>query len=406
MVRLLFEDSPGGPYRALGLMTTAAQNPLKDAQTHGLDVHYLAADGSLKWDLQTYMSEIDGERNGLGGFIDFEYTFRQGLVQRLGIEYNDPHVDLDDLGFLWRNDNFRLRSAHTRTSANLRRARDNQFDARGFVQISKGDALRSSAGELLQSAKPDLFTGGGIFLANRTVFNGLSSLTLRGHIYPESYDDINSFGNGAFRTENRTDFIMNWDSDGSKRVAYGFGFALPDEVLGGAAWNAELRANWRPSDRFSLIFRARYSDRKGWLVHSKNEGDRTMTGYNAKQWVPHLSANYFINARQQFRISLQWVGIRAKDQQRYLIPDEPGDLIPVSPDYGGGRPVRDFSLSQLSLQLRYRWEIAPLSDVFLVYTRLADETTALKSFGNTFQDSYHNPLVSRLILKLRYRFGP
>ena len=386
VVRVLYEDAPGGPYRAFGMMTTAALNPLYDAKTHGMDIHYLAEDGSLKLDFQAYMSDIEGEETGFGGFLDFEYTFRKGLVQRLGIEYNDPHVDLNDLGFLWRNDDFRLRSAHTRTSPGLHRARDNQFDARGFVQISKDE----------------LFTGGGVFLANRTVFNNLSSLVLRGHWYPESYDDLNSFGNGAFRVENRSDFFLNWNSDSSRRFSYGFGLGLPDEVLGGATWNASLRATWRPTDRFSLSARARYRSRKGWLLHDGDADDPYMTAYQAIQWRPSINADYFINARQQFRVALQWVGIRAEKHSFYRIPEVPGDLIRLASQEGA---PGSFSLSQLSMQLRYRWEIAPLSDVFLVYTRLADRTLPLQSFGDTFRGGYDNPLADFFILKIRYRFG-
>ena len=59
----------------------------------------------------------------------------------------------------------------------------------------------------------------------------------------------------------------------------------------------------------------------------------------------------------------------------------------------------------MALQLRYRWEIAPLSDIFVVYTRQVDQGSALKSFSNTFSDGYENPVVNALTFKLRYRFG-
>ena len=66
---------------------------------------------------------------------------------------------------------------------------------------------------------------------------------------------------------------------------------------------------------------------------------------------------------------------------------------------------QSFSVSQLSLQLRYRWEIAPLSDLFLVYTRLVDSTGPIKPFKNIFTDSYQQPFENLFVVKLRYRFG-
>lgn len=127
-----------------------------------------------------------------------------------------------------------------------------------------------------------------------------------------------------------------------------------------------------------------------------------MTAFDAEQWVPNISAEYFINARQQLKFSLQWVGIKAKEKAFYRIPDEPGDLVEVDKPPG---PSDSFSLSQMALQMRYRWEIAPLSDVFIVYTRQVNQGSPLKSFSDTFSDGYDNPLVDALIFKIRYRFG-
>ena len=68
-------------------------------------------------------------------------------------------------------------------------------------------------------------------------------------------------------------------------------------------------------------------------------------------------------------------------------------------------PSDSFSLSQMTMQLRYRWEIAPLSDIFLVYTRVVDQGSRLKSFSDTFSDGYDNPVGNTLVFKIRYRFG-
>ena len=127
-----------------------------------------------------------------------------------------------------------------------------------------------------------------------------------------------------------------------------------------------------------------------------------MTSFQAQQWTPRVSAEYFLSARQQIRFSLQWVGIKAKEDRFYLIPTSPGELIEVAKPAG---PPDSFSLSQMSMQLRYRWEIAPLSDIYLVYTRLVDQGSPYKSFSDTFSDGYDNPAGNLLVFKLRYRFG-
>ena len=102
---------------------------------------------------------------------------------------------------------------------------------------------------------------------------------------------------------------------------------------------------------------------------------------------------------------LLWVGVKATEQQFLRIPATLGDLIP-SP-----RPQHldafDFSISQMALQLRYRWQLALLSDLFVVYTRLADQARRLDGagFGDLLEDAFDEPPGDLFVVKLRYRLG-
>jgi len=230
-------------------------------------------------------------------------------------------------------------------------------------------------------------------------FENLSKLTFRASFNPEYYDDLNSFGNGAYRLARRHFGGLMWESDSSQPFSYTIGAGYSQEDLGGGTDFVKLIANWRPSDRFALSANIGYRNRDGWLLYQE---DRNFTTFRAEEWSPRVSADYFLSAKQQLRFSVQWVGVRAKEDKFYLVPGNPGDLIRTAKPEG---PTDSFSLSQMTLQLRYRWEIAPLSDLFLVYTRLVDEGSALKSFSDTFSDGYDDPLGDFLVLKIRYRFG-
>ena len=112
----------------------------------------------------------------------------------------------------------------------------------------------------------------------------------------------------------------------------------------------------------------------------------------------------FFSARQQLRFSLQWVGIQAAGQQLYTPPPEGGDLIPIGDPSDAADA--DFTVSRLATQLRYRWQIAPLSDLFLVYTRGSNlPNRGYDSMSNLFQDALTDPIVDRFVIKLRYRLG-
>jgi hypothetical protein len=384
-MRLLYEDSVGGAYRGLGILSTAVHKPNGDAYAQGADFHYLTSNAKWKIDGQTFTSDITGEQRGYGGFVDVEYSIRQGVTQRVGIEYLDAHLDLNDLGYMQRNDDLRIRASHTRVSSNLSWARENEFDVRGFLQQNSDDE----------------FNGGGIFFADRITLNDLDRLTLRASYQPKQYDDLDSFGAGSYKIDSHADAWLRYDTDPTQIWAFGFGGGWLQEDLQGNTYTLEAQIDWQPSDRFNASLAFVYFDRDGWLLYQQ---DDNFTTFKAKQWQPEASVEYFINARQQLRASLQWVGIKAREQKFYLIPAQPGALIPTSKPPG---PSDDFSLSQLNLQLRYRWEIAPLSDLYVVYTKLAYQVAPLETsdWGSLFNDAYDEPISNVFVVKIRYRFG-
>ncbi|MEM7101203.1 MAG: DUF5916 domain-containing protein [Pseudomonadota bacterium] len=390
IARLLYEDNEGGAYRALGVLSTAVLNRERDAVVHGVDWHYLSPGGGVKIDGQAMSSDIDGVERGYGGFLDFEFTYREGLTHRVGLEYFDEQIDINDLGFLQRNDEYRIRSALQWTKSDLSWARDNQFDVRGFLQ---------------NNVSEDLFTGGGLFVSNRLRLNNLSQLVARLSFFPSVYDDLNSFGNGTYRIEDKIMADVSWTSDTAKTWSYKFGAVYAEENLGAPSYEGSFGITWRPGDQFALELSNRYVKSEGWLLHQQ---DDLFATFRSELWAPRISIEYFLSARQQFRIAMQWVGIRAREDEFFLVPASPGHLIPTTKPSGPGvRDSYDFSVSQYSLQLRYRWEIAPLSDIFVVYTRQANLGLALsdEDFFEIFDSAWRDPLADFLVFKIRYRFG-
>jgi hypothetical protein len=307
------------------------------------------------------------------------------LNTRVGLEYFDDKVNLNDLGFLSRNNHWQARASHQRTASNLGFARQNRFDIRGSV-------MHNLDGQLVQA---------GVFISDQLTLHSLHRLRFNFAYRPEQYDDLNSFGNGTYRITDAVSATLGFTSDATRPLSVSVEAGTLGEDQGGQSWQATLGFDWRPSDAIKFGLKLNYQDRDGWLLHTE---DRNMTTFQAEQLGPTLDGEYFISAKQQIRLSLQWVGIRAREDRFYRIPDEPGDLMEVGKPPG---PSDDFSLSRLSFQARYRWEIAPLSDLFVVYTRLADQSGTLldEDFGTLFENAWNNPIGDLFIVKLRYRFG-
>ena len=81
--------------------------------------------------------------------------------------------------------------------------------------------------------------------------------------------------------------------------------------------------------------------------------------------------------------------------------DPDGNLVP------SGTGNNRFAISRMTVQIRYRWQIAPLSDLFVVYNRNASvfESSTDKSFLDLLDDAFGEPQREALLVKLRYRFG-
>ena len=105
----------------------------------------------------------------------------------------------------------------------------------------------------------------------------------------------------------------------------------------------------------------------------------------------------------QIKLSFQWAGVKAYEQARFVVPENDGALqTVVQADQQRNR----FTVSLLTTQLRYRWEIAPLTDFYVVYNRGNQlPPTEEDHFSDLLGDAFNDPIINALVVKLRYRFG-
>ncbi|MDH4073171.1 MAG: DUF5916 domain-containing protein, partial [Gammaproteobacteria bacterium] len=156
---------------------------------------------------------------------------------------------------------------------------------------------------------------------------------------------------------------------------------------------------WRPASNLSMELNVTHIDKNGWLLHQEDEH---FTTFNGTQWQPKFSLDYYPTSKQQLSVAMQWVGVRSFEDRFYMLPDGTTELVEVPKPFPESD---DFAISQLSFQVRYRWQIAPLSDLFVVYTKGDKGKQDLADFPDLFEDSWSNPLGDVFIIKLRYRLG-
>jgi len=381
--RVLYEDSRGAAYRGLGWISTLTAHPEQDAVVHGADFHYLTTAG--KWSLNGQLIYSDRGIDGAGsGFLsDLKYSPRQGLEHELEITLLDDKIDVNDLGFQRRNDinNYVYRLNWTKSG--LDKVRD--FRIGPFVRYEiNGDGYVTNN---------TIAAGGSVTLNNLHTFDGFLGYS------PQHFDDRNSFDNGTFEVRERWFSDLSFRTNTSRPLSLFLRVGTRPEAVYGTSVESQVGITWQPRDNLSMEINVQHKDKNGWLLHQEDEN---FTAFNGTHWQPQLSVDFYPNSKQQLRLALQWVGIRAKEDRFYTLPDGTTKLIEGPKPPGESD---DFSISQLNFQVRYRWQIAPLSDLFIVYTKGDKERTDLLSFGDMFDNNWSDPIGDQLVIKLRYRLG-
>ena len=382
--RILYEDSKRAAYRGLGWISTIVKHPEADAVVHGTDFHFLNSSGIWNFNGLLVYSDRDEYGSGTGTFADITYTPRQGIKHTLDMAFLDDKIDVNDLGFQRRNDVDSYIYRFEWVKSGLSRVRNfNLSPSARYGKNGEGFTVSNFVG-----------SGGSVTFNNLHELGGFLGLA------GSRYDDRNSFGNGTFKLDERLFANINYRTDTSKDISFFTKLERRGEALGGRSLEGTLGVTWRPRHNLSFDLQLAHNDREGWLLHQEDEN---FTTFNALQWRPKFSFEIFPNARQQLRLSFQWVGIRAEEDEFYTLPEGTTDLIPGPKPPG---PTDSFSTSDFNFQLRYRWQIAPLSDLFIVYTKGdSSDYDGLVEFDDMFRESWDNPLGDMLVIKLRYRIG-
>jgi hypothetical protein len=132
-----------------------------------------------------------------------------------------------------------------------------------------------------------------------------------------------------------------------------------------------------------------------WMVWQR---DNLLGTFDERALELDAGVNWTIGDRQELRVKLQAIGLDARLRQAWRT-DADGTPMPVD------EPVDDFSLRNLGFQVRYRYELAPLSDLYVVYGRGGYLYDAFgRDESAQLFDAFSLRDSEQLLVKLSYRF--
>ena len=192
------------------------------------------------------------------------------------------------------------------------------------------------------------------------------------------------------------------DLTGPRRPTYIYGLRFErgrgSEHSPELGWGTKTRGYFKymPVDNLSLSLMHQHADENQWLNWFN---DNLLATFHRKQRTSVVEMEWFHNNVHELRIKAQMVAFTGRNPQA-LLGDLSGNLNPEIID------IAPITISELAFQVRYRYEIMPLSYLYIVYSKggriTADDDE--DNMTELYRRPWKDPTDENLTIKLRYRF--
>ena len=373
----------------LGAMLTQVERPYlqREATVFGVDHNWRP---TPRWNVRTrvFGSRIDqaGERSDdSGATLWADYEMDRGWRQQWIAMHFGNELQINDAGYLARNSTNYLHWEVRKRFAE--QPADSAYSSKEWRWRVSGN--RNDHGERLVEQ---------LRISRQSTLRDGSTEYAQINVNSSGVDDLLTRGHGSLRLPPR--WSAHYELQRPRKEHWAHELSA-DLLTGGLAGNdkvgyaLEYIATYFISDAFSL-YGGVYADRTpDWLLW---QHDTLIGSYDGREWHLDAGLNWTIGSRQELRVKLQSLAVDARARAAYRV-DAGGRAVASS------GPVEDFSLNNLGFQIRYRYELAPLSYLYVVYGRGGyDERDESAGPGTLLGDSFRLRDDEQLLVKLSYRF--
>ena len=176
----------------------------------------------------------------------------------------------------------------------------------------------------------------------------------------------------------RSDKYDTWDSKGNHKKFF------------------KIAGSFFPNDFIKINTQFRIKEESEWLnwIDSNN-----LATYDLSQKTISIDMNWFKGNKHEIRLKSQFVALQA-DNPRSLASDTNGYLRQSNNE------VKSFTKGIASFQIRYKYEIAPLSYLFVVYSKGGDDYDDETDRGTSsiLKSPWQNPSDELFSIKFRLKF--
>ena len=332
----------------------------------------------------TVNNQLKLDQKDFAGWASWSYAPSDEWYHYAAISSYGDKFDMNDLGYMRRNgfDEVFASSRHDRLqyapeSSILSSSTELEY---GYKRNTEGDRL-------------SLYTE----LDHTWTFRSTRTLSIEAGLKAPGNDDLKTRGNGLLATPARYWLETKYASPRGNNFTY-------DTRL-------EVKYDDQEKNRLKLIFspqlylsesltlggKLSYRNMQEWLIWDFDT--QQLAGFKAERYGADIRFDWYPSSRQEVRLKFQWVGIDAEQVESYQLNSNGSLQLSSS-------AASDFSLSDTALQVRYRYQLAPLSNIFLVYSRggyfASDDGD--EGARTLLHKGWDGVQVESIIAKVRYRF--
>lgn len=372
---------------SLGAMSTFVERPFLDRTAFVNAVDYDITIGeSIRWDGKFLSSKIESPKedsSGFGFYSNLAYNPSEVWSYGLSLTRYSDTLDFNDMGYMERND---IEELHISAEWVQRDFPDDSLFA-SVTWGTKSNFRRNTVGDRFPVH---------IDLDSTAKLRSGSDMSIEVEYESKGYDDLISRGNGLVRLNERWNVEAGYTMP--RRGAWANDIKINVFQEGYDGWSAGIEAGitWYYHNNLNIDFRLKPNWSRDWLIWLK---DDQLVSFSKRHVIGEIAASWFPAEGHEVRLRTQWNVINADGEQVYHIGS-------------GGRLIRrndsvtGFAMINFGMQLRYRYEIAPLSDLYVVYSRggieRVDEPN--RSTMNLLAESSSLRDSDQFLVKLRYRF--
>ena len=373
----------------LGAMLSRVDDPWNDREATVLGVDHNWRP-TARWNVRTRLlgSRIDqagDEIDDIGATVWADYEMDHGWRQQWIAMHFGNDLQLNDFGYLSRNStNYLHWEVRKRFTGLQETSRYASKDWRWRVSSSHnnhGDKLND---QFRMSRDGQLRNGGYEYAQINVNSAGLNDTLLRGNGVVRMPANFNTYF--EFERPRKGD----WAHETELELVTG-GLAGNRKLGAGAGYTATYFVN----DAFSVYGGFYAIHTPDWLVWQRED---LVGGFTRRQADLNAGLDWVIDDRHELRVKMQVIALDARANAAWRF-DPRGHALAASDT------VDDFSVRNLGFQVRYRYELAPLSYLYVVYARGGyDRQIGTDGVDDLLQDSLRLRDDEQLVVKLSYRF--